>query len=223
MKRTERLFHLLERLRSASQPITAGQLAVELGTSDRTIYRDIKLLIEQGLPIMGETGIGYVLDKEFNAPALQFSQDELEILSIGLRFVYREGDWQMRRTAELVLSKIQAGLKGRVDFGDIDLFVAGVSNHCVPFLSAIRKAIRERKIIQIEYRSLEGDPSHRRVKPLALQFFHNATLFAGYCELRKDYRHFRVDRIETFHETDEAFREEHYKLRRAFFEKLKQE
>ena len=94
MKKTERLFHLVERLRSAQRPMTAETLASELEVSERTIYRDVKLLMLQGLPIEGEAGVGYVISRDFNAPALQFTRDELEILSIGLRMVYRDGDGQ---------------------------------------------------------------------------------------------------------------------------------
>ena len=216
MRRTERLFHLVERLRAAQRPITASQLSQELNVSERTVYRDIKLLSEQGLPISGEAGIGYLLSDEFDAPSLQFSADELEILAIGLRLVYREGDAPMRRTADLVLSKIRSGMKGRVDFDRIDLYAAGEQNHPAPFLSTIRTAIREKLIIRVQYKSLDGTLSEREVKPLALQFFHNATLLAGYCTLREDFRHFRVDRIGKLEKSGSSFRSEHYRLRQAF-------
>ena len=224
MRRTERLFHLLERLRSARKPITAQQLSDELEVSVRTIYRDIKLLELQGLPISGEAGIGYMLSSGFNAPPLQFTQDELEILSIGLRIVFREGDVPMRRSAETILSKIQAGLNGSADFEAIDLFAVGTpSEYTSPILTNARRAIRNRKILDIEYQRLDGELTQRRVKPLALLFFHNATLLAGYCELRQDFRNFRVDLIRVMKESREDFKSDHYRLRRAYFESVRKE
>jgi len=223
MRRTERLFHLVERLRSAKRAITASHLAEELEVSERTIYRDVKLLALQGLPISGEAGIGYLMDADFNAPALQFTHDELEILSIGLRLVFREGDAAMRRAAETVFSKIQTGVKNTTDLDSIDLYAAGEQNHPAPFLTKARLAIRKRTVIEIEYQSIEDNFTIRHVKPLALLFFHNATLLAGYCVLRQGFRNFRIDRIRGFQETSENFRAEHFKLRRDYFQQVKQQ
>ncbi len=224
MRRTERLFHLLERLRSAKRPITATQLAGELEVSERTIYRDVKLLSLQGLPIAGEAGVGYMLSSHFNAPALQFTKDELEILSIGLRIVFREGDEPMRRAADTILAKIQSGLRGIADFDAIDLYAVGEKpEYKDPTLTRARIAIRNRTIIEIDYRRIDGEMTARRVKPIALLFFHNSTLLAGYCELRKDFRNFRVDLIEAMRETHDDFQAEHYRLRRDYFASAKKE
>lgn len=224
MRRTERLFHLLERLRSANRPITARQLAQELEVSERTVYRDIKLLSLQGLPIAGEAGLGYVLSSDFDAPALQFTQDELEILSMGLRFVFRDGDPPMRRAAEVALSKIRAGLKGIGDIDAVDLYVVGHRcDQSHAFLTKARLAIRNRKILDIDYQRIDGELTTRQVKPLALLFFHNATLLAGFCELRQDFRNFRVDLIQDMRETRDDFQSEHYRLRRDYFESVKNE
>lgn len=224
MKKTERLFHLVEQLRAAPRPMTAEILAEELGVSERTIYRDMKLLIEQGLPISGEAGVGYVIAADFNAPALQFTRDELEILSIGLRFVFRDGDEPMRRASEVAFSKIKAGLKGTADLDAIDLYAP--QSRVKPdqtFLTKTRIAIRNHSVIEIEYLSLSDEVTVRRLKPIALLFFHDAVLVAGFCELRKDFRNFRVDRIKSFTETHEKFSTEHYRLRRAYFEMVRNE
>lgn len=222
MRRTERLLHFAERLRAARKPVTAQDLAEEFSVSERTVYRDIRLLSEQGLPITGEPGIGYVMDAGYNAPALQFTLDELEILSIGLRLVFRDGDEPMRRASESILSKIQTGLKGATDFDSIGLYATGErSSYNDPVLTWARLAIRKRAIVEIEYESIGGDRTRRKVKPLALLFFHNATLLAGYCELRHDFRNFRVDLIRSFESTSQNFQSEHYRLRRAYLETVK--
>lgn len=217
MRRTERLFHLVERLRAAKHPTTAQKLAEEFGVTERTVYRDMKLLTLQGLPISGEAGIGYVMGAGYNAPALQFTPDELEILSIGLRLVFRDGDDPMRRAAESTLSKIQTGLKGQTDFDAIDLYATGErTDYPDSILTQSRLAIRNRLIINIDYESIDGTQTTRRIKPLALLFFHNATLLAGYCELRQDFRNFRADLITNFATTADSFQSEHYALRQSY-------
>ena len=222
MKRTERLLHIMERLRASRSSITAQAIAEEFEITERTVYRDMKLLMEQGIPISGEAGVGYMLDGEFNAPALQFTPDELEILAIGLRLVFRDGDNPMQRAAESTLSKIQAGLKTLGDFDAIDLYATGQPHeYNGTFLTQSRQAIRNRKVIELDYCSIAGELTTRRVKPISLLFFHNATLLAGFCELRQDFRNFRVDLIERLDETSDSFNNEHYKLRKAFLDAIR--
>ena len=224
MKKTERLFHVIEQLRAARRPITAYRLAGELGVSERTIYRDVKLLIAQGLPIMGEAGVGYVLAPGFNAPPLQFTHDELDVLSIGLRIAFREGDTPMRKAAENAFSKIRAGMKDSIDFDAIDLYApSGPSAAPSSLLTQARLAIRNKSVITISYLSLSGEATQRALKPIALLFFREATLLSGYCELRQDFRNFRLDRIESFNDTGARFTTEHYRLRRAYFAMIRKE
>lgn len=223
MKKTERLFHVLETMRAARKPITADRLARDLGVSERTIYRDVKLLIAQGLPIMGEAGVGYILAPEFDAPPLQFTHDELDVLSIGLRLAFRDGDEAMRAAAETSLSKIRAGLKNREVFDSISIYAPSGAAPASPILSVARHAIRNKSIVDFDYISLKDDTSSRRVKPLALLFFRDASLLAGYCEMREDFRSFRIDRITSFRESGERFTADHYRLQRDYYNKVRRE
>jgi len=224
MKKTERLFHVIEQLRGSPRPATAAKLAEELGVSERTIYRDMKLLIAQGLPIMGEAGVGYVLAPHFDAPPLQFTPDELDLLSIGLRIAFREGDQPMRRAAETAFAKIREGLRNKTNLDSIDLYAPNwLPVQTTTLMSDCRLAIRNKSVVRFDYESLEGDKTQREIKPLALLFFREATLLSGYCMLREDYRNFRLDRMNDFLETGTRFTAEHYALRRAYFEQVKQE
>lgn len=224
MKKTERLFHLIEQLRGSTRPATAANLAIELGVSERTIYRDMKLLIAQGLPIMGEAGVGYVLAPHFDAPPLQFTADELDLLSVGLRMAFREGDQPMRRAAETAFAKIREGLKNKANLDAIDLYAPNWQpKPTTTLMSEARLAIRNKSVVAFDYESLAGDKTRRELKPLALLFFHEAPLLSGYCTLREDYRNFRLDRMSNFAETETRFTAEHYALRRAYFAKVKQE
>lgn len=204
--------------------MTAEKIASDMGVTPRTIYRDVKLLMIQGFPIIGEAGIGYVIDSDFNAPALQFSADELDVISIGLRLAYRDGDEPMRDAANLALSKIRAGLKHGAKLDAIDLYAPDLSSTPnSPLLTQARHAIRNKYVIEIKYLSINDDISFRGVKPLALLFFRQATLLSAYCELRQDFRNFRIDRIMEMNLTGQRFAPEHYKLRKAYFDMVKGE
>ena len=224
MKKTERLFNLIEQLRGSPRPATAASLARDLGVSERTIYRDVKLLIAQGLPIMGEAGIGYVLAPDFDAPPLQFTADELDVLSIGLRIAFREGDHSMRRAAETAFAKIRTGLKDKTALDTIDLYApSGQTPAKSDIMSAARIAIRNKSVVHFHYESLAGFESEREVKPIALIFFQDAVLLAGFCNLRQAFRNFRLDRITKLRETGDRFTAEHYALRKAYFDMIKKE
>lgn len=224
MKKTERLFHLIEHLRGSPRPATAAALAEELGVSERTIYRDTKLLIAQGLPIMGEAGVGYILAPHFDAPPLQFTTDELDLLSIGLRLAFREGDQPMRRAAETAFAKIREGLKTKTNIDSIDLYAPNwQQTQRSNLMSQARLAIRNKSIVAFDYESLAGEATQRKIKPLALLFFRETTLLSGFCTLREDFRNFRLDRMSEFTETGIRFTAEHYALRRSYFEQVKKE
>ena len=105
VSRTSRLFTLLDALRAHRRPVTAARLASDLDVSPRTIYRDIQTLIGLGAPIDGEAGLGYVLRAGFFLPPLMFSEDELEALVLGARWVQRQDDSSLQQAARSALAR----------------------------------------------------------------------------------------------------------------------
>jgi predicted DNA-binding transcriptional regulator YafY len=199
MSRTARLFLLMDALRARRQPVTAAALGTQLGVSERTIYRDIGTLTGLGAPIDGAAGLGYVLRTGFFMPPLTFGADELEALVLGARWVRRQGDASLARAASSALAKIAAAAPKdlRDAMADTSLwvpmgatFVAGDS-----FVQPAREAIRHEHKLCIGYRDEAGVRSERTVWPIALAFFDGKRLLAAWCELRGDFRHFRIDRI----------------------------
>ncbi|MEO1965360.1 HTH domain-containing protein, partial [Hyphomonas sp.] len=87
MRRTERLFQIIQILRRKNRPVTGRELAEELETSLRTLYRDMAELIAQRVPIRGEAGTGYVLDARYDMPPLMLTTDELEAAALGAAWV----------------------------------------------------------------------------------------------------------------------------------------
>ncbi|OEO31265.1 DNA-binding protein [Devosia insulae DS-56] len=200
MSRTERLLDLIQLLRRHRAPVAGPALADELGISIRTLYRDIATLQAQGADIQGEPGVGYVLRPGFTLPPLMFSADEIEALVLGSRWVARRAeDPRLGDAAANALSKITAVLPDelRDSVDGSNLLVGG--GEVIPAqvdLSAIRLAIREQRKLVIAYRNAGGTATERTIWPFAIGFFDRVRVVIGWCELRTDYRHFRLDRID---------------------------
>ncbi|UXN69279.1 YafY family transcriptional regulator [Devosia neptuniae] len=208
MSRAARLLDLLQALRNRSTPVSGQDLAAELGISIRTLYRDIATLQGQGADIQGEPGLGYVLRPGFTLPPLMFSADEIEALVLGSRWVAaRSSDSRLSSSAQQALSKITsvlpADLRDRVEA--TTLLVPQGANADSIDAAEIRLAIRDERKITIGYRSLDEAVSRRTIWPFLIGFFEEARIVAGWCELRQDYRHFRVDRIETVERLPERY------------------
>lgn len=216
MSRAQRLLDLIQILRSHRFPVTGAVLAAQLGISLRTLYRDIGTLQGQGASIDGEPGLGYILRPGFMLPPLMFSEDEIEALVLGSRWVAkRGGDARLGAAARNALAKIAAVLPDDlrdaldasallVGSGDPDPISAG--DLALPL---IRQAIRSERKIEMTYRDLKGAESTRTVWPFALGFFDRVRMVVAWCELRQAFRHFRTDRIAAL-----AMSEQRYPRRR---------
>jgi predicted DNA-binding transcriptional regulator YafY len=199
VSRAHRLLDLIQLLRRHRFPVSGAALARELGVSLRTIYRDIETLIAQGARIDGEAGVGYVLRPGFMLPPLMFSEEEIEALVLGSRWVAERADAPLSKAARNALAKIVAVLpddmRDDVDatgllIGPGEQIAAGDAE-----LATIRQAIRTERKLSIAYVSNDGERTRRTVWPLALAFFDRVRIVVAWCELRGDYRHFRTDRI----------------------------
>ncbi len=199
MRRADRLFDIIQRLRTARGPMTAATLAEELEVTPRTVYRDVAVLQARRVPIEGEAGIGYVLRRGFDLPPLMFTIEEIEAIAVGARLVARTGDAGLQDAAESVLSKVTVVLPEvlREQLSSASIFVSE-SGAPVPErvdLSVVRQAIRDERKLHIEYMDEKGDCTQRVIWPIAVAYYVQATLICSWCELRQDYRHFRADRI----------------------------
>src|SRR6202021_3074662 len=106
MRRADRLFQIIQVLRRTRNPLTADAIAVELETSKRTIYRDIATLIGQRVPIRGEAGMGYILEKGFDLPPLMLTPAEIDACVLGARGGARHADRWVSRGAAAVRHQI---------------------------------------------------------------------------------------------------------------------
>ncbi|KTD73309.1 helix-turn-helix transcriptional regulator [Legionella tucsonensis] len=199
MSRTERLLDLIQLLRRHRFPVRGVSLAQELGISLRTLYRDISMLKGQGAPIEGEAGMGYVLRPGFTLPPLMFTADEIEAIVLGSRWVADRTDTQLQFAAQNALAKIAAvlpnELREQLEISGLLIAPGHIAESKDSDLILIRKAIRLEKKLQLTYQDVNENFSQRVIWPLALGFFDQVRILIAWCELRKDFRHFRTDRI----------------------------
>src|SRR5580692_4711433 len=199
MRRADRLFQIIQIMRRTNRLVTATMLAEELEVSKRSVYRDIADLIGQRVPIRGEAGLGYVLDKDFDMPPLMLTPDELEAAVLGAQWVAERGDPVLAGAARDLIAKIATAIPER-----LRCFIAEPTispppgNPLAPDGLDIAKArlwIRSGRKIRIRYRNQEMQESERTIWPVILGYAETVRLLIAWCELRQDFRHFRTDRI----------------------------
>jgi predicted DNA-binding transcriptional regulator YafY len=210
MRRADRLFRIVQLLR-AGRLQTARGLAQKLQVSDRTIYRDVQDLQLSGVPILGEAGVGYTLRRDFDLPPLMFDRREISALVLGSRMVASWGDAELASAANDALRKIEAvltpALRDRIDA--VPLYVPGYRLENQGFtrqlLEQLRTAIESRQVIEVAYCDEKSQVTERRLRPVALLFWGNVWTLVAWCELRDDFRNFRVDRFERLRISEEQF------------------
>lgn len=205
MSRSERLLDLIQILRRHRRPVSGRTLAGEMGVSIRTLYRDIATLQGQGAPIEGEAGLGYVLKPGFMLPPLMFTDEEIEAIVLGSRWVAKQPDARLSAAATDALAKIAAVLPAdlREDLDATTLLVGPSAEATEGIdLSLVRQAIRDERKLGFLYRDAAGVQSRRMVWPFALGFFDKVRIVVAWCETRQDFRHFRADRISALSATE---------------------
>jgi len=221
MRRTNRLFQIIQILRGARKPTTAQKLANEFETSLRTIYRDIDELRAQYVPIRGEAGIGYVLEQGYDMPPLMLTPDEIEAVILGAQWVAARGDPALMRGARDLIAKIDAVVPEHLRPIILDsTLMAPNLTPCEPDaldMERVRAWIRTQGKLQIQYSDNDGRDSHRVIWPIAVAYFETVRLIVAWCELRQAFRHFRTDRIKSANFLKETFSASTESLRAAWW------
>jgi len=221
MRRADRLFDILQTLRVATKPMTAAAIAERLEVTVRTVYRDVATLQARRIPIEGAAGIGYVLRRGFDLPPLMFTDDEIDAITVGARLVRRLRDPGLQRAAESVLAKVSSVLPDALKSGiGAAPFLVSNGSAVEPkgiSLSDLRRAIRESRKVKIVYSDAQDQQSARTVWPVAMAYYVDVTLLGAWCELQRDFRHFRVERIVSSDILNETFPTEGGKLMQRWF------
>jgi predicted DNA-binding transcriptional regulator YafY len=208
MRRADRLFEIIQFLRRRNL-VRARDLAERLEVSERTIYRDVCDLMASGVPIEGEAGVGYTLRQGFDLPPLMFNEHEIEALVLGVRIVESWTDAELAEAAANVVAKVEAVIPERLRRHMTEIALLAPARHFAEPIEvdprALRRALRHRLKVRFHYRDSEDRASARIVRPLALSFYGPVWLLAAWCELREDFRAFRLDRISGLDVLDERF------------------
>jgi predicted DNA-binding transcriptional regulator YafY len=212
MRRADRLFQIVNALRRRRTATTATQLAGRLGVSERTIYRDIRDLILAGTPIDGEAGVGYRIRPGYDLPPLMFDRDEIQALVLGARIVRQFGDPALSRASDAILAKIAAIVPKALAplLAETRLFVPSTigAGRSAEALTLAREALIDRRKLELSYAKIDSAPTKRTVRPLGIFFWGRTWTLAAWCELRQDFRNFRLDRVAASTMLDETFEDE---------------
>jgi len=200
MRRADRLFEIVQILRRERRPVTADAIAGELETSKRSVYRDVAALIGQRVPIRGEAGIGYVLEDGFDLPPLMLTADEAEAAVLGAQWVAGHGDAALAKAARDLVAKLTAVVPDemRPILEDPGARTPPTWSRIAPDaidVAAARAAIRGARKIRLVYRDEQERESRRTVWPILIGYLDAARLLVAWCEMREDFRSFRLDRI----------------------------
>lgn len=225
MRRADRLFQIVQYLRGG-RLVRARQLAEWLEVSERTIYRDIADLQTSGVPIDGAAGVGYIMRDGYDLPPLMFSRDEIVALVAGARLIRAWGGAGMARAAEEALIKIDAVLpdsvRTRTDQIEIHAFAPEMTPEVRNLIDRFEAAVDVRKRISICYQDAGAQSSERVIRPLGLWFWGKVWTLVAWCELRQDFRMFRLDRISVMEELEDSFRPEPGKTLKDFYRRMEE-
>lgn len=208
MRRADRLFGIVQRLRGG-RLVTARALAERFEVSQRTIYRDVADLQASGVPIDGEAGVGYLMREGFDLPPLMFTRDEVVALVAGARMVQSFGGAAMARAAAEAMVKIGAVLpepeRGRLRRTEIHAAGDALPDAIRVMLDRLDATVEARRVLRLGYRDEDGRDTVRDVRPLGLWFWGRVWTLVAWCELRDDFRMFRLDRIRSLGEAGRSF------------------
>lgn len=209
MRKAERLFQLITLLRGRRQVLTAESIAKSLQVSVRTVYRDIQALCLSGVPIDGEAGVGYRLNPNFEIPPVMFNQEEITALMLALKMVKGHSDPILSQGASQAQAKILSILPEQIkeSIDDLPYYVPDFSNYReeTKWHTLLRQACMSRNKIEVSYSDKDKKQTKRILWPLGLIFWGSSWTLLSWCQLRSDYRSFRLDRFESLSKLDEVY------------------
>lgn len=211
MNRIDRLFSILTLLQSKKY-VTAEKIAEKYQLSIRTVYRDIRALIESGIPVSFEQHRGYFIVQGYFLPPVSFSPEEANAFLLIEAIVSGFTDKSIRKHYSSGLNKIKAVMrsaeKEKLDSlsENIKLQVPERLQNDEEYLSPLQLAISAKTIIEIDYKNNNEEVSKRTVEPIGLIFYAFSWHLIGWCHLRNDYRDFKTSRILKLRNTGQPFK-----------------
>ncbi|UOQ51271.1 helix-turn-helix transcriptional regulator [Hymenobacter cellulosivorans] len=210
MNRIDRLFGITTLLQ-AKKYVSAEHLAEQFGISVRTVYRDIKALGEQGIPVSFEPHKGYFLVQGYFLPPVSFTPEEANSLVLLETIAATLADASIQAQYTAALTKVKAAMRER-ERERLEQFTSRIKMHLpeyfrgpADYLATLQSALADRRVIELEYCDKSGQSSQRPVEPIGLAFYNLSWHLIGWCQLRQDYRDFKVARIRQLTTTTRPF------------------
>lgn len=213
MNRIDRLFGILVLLQSKKY-VTAETISEKFGISIRTVYRDVKALCEQGIPVSFEPHKGYFIVQGYFLPPVSFSFEEASALLLMENLVYGFADRSVHKNYSAALNKIKTVLrtsqKERLDVlsENIKLQLPSCINNDFDYLTILQEAISAKTIVEMEYRNNNNEVSKRTLEPIGLIFYAFSWHVIAWCHMRHNYRDFKIVRILKLENTGAPFTKE---------------
>jgi len=217
MNRIDRLFGILTLLQSRKF-VAAEKIAEKYNISIRTVYRDVKALGEQGIPIGFEPGRGYFVVQGYFLPPVSFTSDEAAAILLMEQVVNAFTDKSVQKNYSAALNKIKAVMTGAQK--DKLERLAGATKAQYPmrlkndfeYITLLQNAVTSGMVVEMEYKNARDESSKRLVEPIGLVFYAFAWHLIAWCNLRNEYRDFKIERILRLRETGRAAERKHIAL-----------
>jgi predicted DNA-binding transcriptional regulator YafY len=222
MRKIDRLFEIIQLLRG-QRLRTAEFISEKLGVSVRTVYRDIQGLMASGVPIEGERGIGYVIRQSIELPPLHFTPLELQAIQLGITMVRAIADEEViaaAREVELKIRDVLPDASRRASHPPLAHIYFESDPKTLKNLPILRQSLEKKRVVQLRYRNETGKVTSRQIWPLALEYWGKCWTLTAWCELRKDFRVFRLDRIVTCEQLERQFSTEKGKTYQDYLKQL---
>ncbi len=211
MNRIDRLFGILTLLQSRKY-VSGEKMSDKFHISIRTVYRDIKSLVELGIPVSFEQHKGYFIVQGYFLPPVSFTTDEANALLLIEGFVYGFADKSIQKNYSDALNKVKAVLRSvqKEHFESLEdkikLQLPASLKHDYEYLSVLQNAIAEKHIVELSYKDFKEEITLRQIEPVGLIFYAFAWHLIAWCHLRKDNRDFKVSRILALKDTGLPFK-----------------
>jgi len=231
MNRIDRVSAILIQLQSR-KIVKAQDIAERFHISLRTVYRDIKTLEEAGVPVIGEAGVGYSIMEGYRLPPVMFTKEEATAFLTAGKLIEKFTDDSTHKNYVSAMDKVRAVLRSTEKslLENMEDNIEVIQNYA-PFetttvsnlLPTLLKTISIKEVLQIKYCAIHsGETTERNIEPIGIYYASGYWHSIAYCQLRKDYRNFRTDRIVRMNATGEIFIDNHPSLK-SFLNRLAKE
>jgi predicted DNA-binding transcriptional regulator YafY len=230
MNRIDRLTAILTQLQS-KRVTKAQEIANRFGISLRTVYRDVRALEEAGVPVIGEAGQGYSLVEGYRLPPVMFTQEEAQAFVVAEKIFEKLSDRSSGEHFHSAMLKIKSVLrtseKDRIDqlsplvavFRNRNqLKLKGKDEH----LRLILDALSSKKLLEMNYTTFEEEnTSDRNVESVGVYYAYEQWYMIAWCRMRRDYRTFRLDRINRLKLLEETYDPQPHPTLKEYIDKVR--